>query len=47
MLQDIEKGRKEEEERNEARRLRIQKYDEEKAEVLAAKEYTMCVSEWG
>ena len=32
MLQDIEKGRKDEEERNEARRLRIQKYDEEKAE---------------
>merc|ERR1719474_2636290 len=29
VLQDIEKGRKEEEERNEARRLRIQKYDEE------------------
>ena len=32
VLQDIEKGRKDEEERNEARRLRIQKYDEEKAE---------------
>ena len=32
MLQDIEKSRKEEEERDEARRLRIQKYDEEKAE---------------
>jgi len=32
VLQDIEKSRKEEEERDEARRLRIQKYDEEKAE---------------
>jgi len=32
VLHDIERGRKEEEERNEARRLRIQKYDNEKAE---------------
>ena len=32
VLHDIERGRKEEEERNEARRLRIQKYDDEKAE---------------
>ena len=32
VLQDMERGRKEEEEKSEARRLRIKKYDEEKAE---------------
>ena len=32
VLEDIERGRKEEEEKNEARRLRIEKYEEEKAE---------------
>jgi len=37
VLHDIERGRKEEEERNEARRLRIQKYDGEKAEEAERK----------
>jgi len=32
VLHDMERGRKEEEDKDEARRLRIQKYDEEKAE---------------
>ena len=32
VLQDMERGRKDEEEKSEARRLRIKKYDEEKAE---------------